>query len=183
MPKIDTKLIPNGQKGNRLFASIPHKKGMGLGWLLGGKENEKSKVTDFVRLLVIGDALVSYVASGKNQTDAPVPAILKSASRGEIRAGLIEVCIDRLNPGLSFKDQIKLVENIGILFWQYVGSFDLKTERSQGTREPETKELRDKVSDLWDLFQDLIVKDDGRRFEINKAELREKIYPSLLQMD
>ena len=156
---------------------------MALGWLLGGKQSEKSNKTDFVKLLVIGEALVSYVASGKNQTDEPVPSILKSATRGEMRAGLIEVCIDRLQPGLSFKDQIKLVEHIGILFWNYIGSFDLKTERPQGAREPESKELRDKVSDLWDLFQDLIVRDEGRRFEINKTELREKIYPHLLKMN
>ena len=131
------------------------------------------------RLRKIGDDYTDFVAKGQQPGGATPSKILDSATRSEIRAGLIEHLIFLLSLGAPFEQQIKWVKCAEMLFCYQTFLFDVKA--AGGEREIEPRELRREYLGLWDEFQDLIVKDEGRRFEVNEDEIREKIVIKLIE--
>ena len=92
---------------------------------------------------------------------------------------MIEHLIFLLSLGAPFEQQIKWVKCAEKLFCYQTFLFDVKA--AGGEREIEPRELRREYLGLWSEFQDLIVKDDGRRFEVNEDEIREKIVIKLIE--
>jgi hypothetical protein len=131
------------------------------------------------RLRKIGEDYADFVARGQGPGGATPSKILDSSKRSEIRAGLIEHLISALSLGAPFEQQIKWVKAVEMLFCYQTFVFDVKA--AGGEREIETRELRKEYLGLWDEFQDLIVKDEGRKFEFNEDEIREKIVIKLIE--
>ena len=148
-------------------------------WPFTAKKITEAQFTYF-ELFKIGQAFIDYMASGGGEKALPAPPVLKNATRGQIRVGLIEGLIVRLKSGISFQDQIKIVEATGEMFCMHVKFFDLKIRG--GTRETESKESFEKSCELWDRLQELIVRDGGKRFEVDPKILRETLYPDLMAL-
>ena len=130
------------------------------------------------RLRKIGDDFADFMAKGQRKGGAVPSKLLNSATLGEIRAGLIEHLMFVLSLGAPFEQQIKWLDATQMLFC-FVYNFD--TPFLGGERENESEELKRKTFELWDAFQDLIIKDEGRRFEVNEWDIREKIVVKLIQ--
>ena len=130
------------------------------------------------RLKNIGDDYAEFMGKGGRDGGATPSKLLDSATRSEIRAGLIEVLVAYLQLGTPFKEQIKLVRAIETLFHT---TMVFGISAAGGKREIESREIRSKYLGLFDEFEDLIVKDEGRRFEVNEDEIREKIVVKLIE--
>lgn len=142
------------------------------------KKTSKLSGADIERLNKLGDDFTNFMASGQRDGGAVPTKLLDSASRGEIRAALIENLIVVLQKGLQFKMQIECMEAVTGLF---VGMQFFETSIAGGKREVETQEKYDKANKLWEEFQNLIIRDGGSRFELNEDEIRQKIVKRLIE--
>lgn len=145
----------------------------------GPKANNTKSLsqTQIDRLNRLGDDFTNFLAAGQRKGGAIPTKLLNSASRGEIRAAIVENVIVILQKGLPFKMQIECMDNISALFVM-MKFFD--SNMDGGKREVESDQTYDRANKLWEEFQDLIIRDGGRRFEVNENEIREKIVMKLL---
>ena len=141
------------------------------------KKISKLSRTEIERLNKLGDDFTNFMGAGQRGGGAVPTKLLDSASRGEIRAALIENLIVLLKKGLEFKMQIECMEAVTLLF---VGMQCFETNIAGGNREVESKEKYDKANELWEEFQNLIIRDGGSRFELNEDEIRQKIVRRLI---
>lgn len=155
-----------------------------MGWLWMGKSGvnfPRQKNLTFAeidKLRRLGDDYVRFMAAGQRIGGAAPSNLLNTATREEIRAGAIENLMVLLKSGLTFPQQIKAMEatTTMLLTMRY-----FETQPAGGQREIEAEESYNRSMELWDVFQDLITKDDGRRFEVNEEEIREKVVIKLLE--
>jgi hypothetical protein len=138
----------------------------------------KLSYTQIQRLNTLGDDLTKFLAQGQRVKGAVPTKLMEEATRGELRAALIEYLMVLLQKGLPFKMQIQGMEQVAMLF-VFMKFFDIPA--GGGTREIEPDETYKKALGLWDEFQTLVTKDDGRRFEINEEEIREKVVVKLIE--
>jgi hypothetical protein len=128
------------------------------------------------RLNKIGDEFTEFIGKVQRRENGVYSKILGSATRGEIRAGLVENLIRLLKKGFPFDQQIKMVKATGSLFLM-TKSFDIKPI---GNREVEENDVYMNSLGLWDELQEIITKDGGRSFEVNETEIRERIVCKLI---
>ena len=126
----------------------------------------------------LGDDFINFLAAGQRKNGAVPTKLVDSASRGEIRAAIIENLIVLLQKGLPFKMQIECMDQISSLFVS-MKLFD--SDIDGGRREVESDQTYDRANKLWEEFQDLIIRDGGRRFEVNEDEIRERIVIKLIE--
>ena len=141
------------------------------------KKTSKLSRAEIERLNKLGDDFTNFMGAGQRGDGAVPTKLLDSASRGEIRAALIENLIVLLQKGLEFKMQIECMEAVTLLF---VGMQCFETNIAGGNREVESQEKYDKANELWEEFQNLIIRDGGSRFELNEDEIRQKIVRRLI---
>jgi hypothetical protein len=141
-------------------------------------KTKKLSFSQIEKLNKIGDDLTNFLAKGQRKAGAIPSKLVEESTRGELRAALIENLMVLLQKGLPFTMQIQCMEGTASLFVLFK-SFD--TPRAGGRREIEADEPYNKSLELWDEFQKLVVRDGGRRFEVNEDEIREKIVIKLIE--
>jgi hypothetical protein len=142
------------------------------------KKTSKLSRAEIERLNKLGDDFTNFMGAGQRGDGAVPTKLLDSASRGEIRAALIENLIVLLQKGLEFKMQIECMEAVTGLF---ISMQFFETNIAGGNREVESQEKYDKANELWEEFQNLIIRDGGSRFELNEDEIRQKIVRRLIE--
>jgi len=142
------------------------------------KKPAKLSYDQIERLRKLGDDYIQFMSAGQRVAGAVPSKLLNSSSLNEIRAGAYEHLMVLLKIGLNFPQQIKIMEATTTMF---LAMRYFETSFAGGQREVESEESYNKSMELWEVFQNLIVKDGGRRFEINEEEIREKVVTKLLE--
>ena len=146
----------------------------------GVSEQKPAKLSydQIERLRKLGDDYIKFMSAGQRVAGAVPSKLLNSASLNEIRAGVYEHLMVLLQVGLTFPQQIEIMEATTTMF---LAMKYFETSFAKGQREVESEESYNKSLEFWDLFQNLIIRDEGRRFEINEEEIRGKIVCKLIR--
>ena len=153
-------------------------------WFWRKKEQKEEALTNrlswdnICRLRQIAYDMSDSLAKGQRQNGALPSEMLEQSTRGEIRGALIERLMQILESDAPKQLQAKAIDATAQIFIT-MQVFDIK--QAGGTREMESQDIYMESLALWDKFQELVIKDNGRRFEVDEGEIREKVVVKLIE--